>query len=211
MSGRISSWRAPGSGGVPIPWVSKRHGDKWWDSVDGLGGPEGFLQEGFMVCKANCCSISPSSITPSCAEDHHQLFPDLVLSHLTMDGEKQRQDSTFPRVDMSPVSTSIHQYGELPHCGLLHPLSSTPMATQHTHDPLFGSTGAAHNPKYLAEKKGDLPVLMLNPSRSRREAQHRSELSDPSNYRPLGPTSITAKIMEKLIRASINKELNGRT
>lgn len=125
MSGRISSWRAPGSGGVPIPWVSKRHGDKWWDSVDGLGGPEGLLQEGFMVCKANCCSISPGSITPSCAEDHHQLFPDLVLSHLTTDGEKQRQDSTFPRVNMSPVSTSIHQYGELLHCGLLHPLSST--------------------------------------------------------------------------------------
>lgn len=126
MSGRISSWRAPGSGGVPIPWVSKRHGDKWWDSVDGLGGPEGLLQEGFMVCKANCCSISPGSIAASCAEGHHQLFPDLVLSHLTTDGEKQRQDSTFPRVDMSPVSTSIHQYGELPHCGLLHPLSSTP-------------------------------------------------------------------------------------
>lgn len=107
MLGRISSWRAPGSGGVPIPWVSKRHGDKWWDSVDGLGGPEGLLQEGFMVCKANCCSISPGSIAPSCAEGHHQLFPDLVLSHLTTDGEKQRQDSTFPRVDMSPVSTSM--------------------------------------------------------------------------------------------------------
>lgn len=126
MSGRTSSWRAPGSGGVPIPWVSKRHGDKWWDSVDGLGGPEGLFQEDFMVCKTNCCSISLGSIKPSsCTEDHHQLFPDFVLSHLTMDGERQRQDSTFPRVDMSPVSTSIHQCGELPHRDLLHPLSST--------------------------------------------------------------------------------------
>lgn len=32
----------------------------------------------------------------------------------------------------------------------------------------------------------------------------------PGNYRPFGPASITAKIMAKLIRDSINKELNDR-